>query len=333
MVKVGVIGLGKWGKNHLRVYSELDCVLVGVADVDHSTSYLTEDKNIHFFADYKQLLPLVDAVSVVVPTDLHYQVVRDCLEANKHVLVEKPITLDSEKAKELVDLAERKGLILSVGYLYRFNAAVKKLKGVIKSVGKIQYITGRYVHSTKPPRKDSGAIFNLSIHLIDVLNFILEGRPKKVYCKKINHLSERFEDSAVMVLDYGDFLANLEMSCCHPLKRRDMWIIGSKEKVYVDFLEQILVRHPLEVSSSEIKGGRRIKVDVNKCEPLNEELKHFCQVVRAKSDKTNNGHLYTEVMNIGKEEYYTTKICELAVLSAKFNRDLDLEENGRSTNM
>ncbi|MFC1801175.1 Gfo/Idh/MocA family protein [Nanoarchaeota archaeon] len=319
MVKIGIIGGGKWGMNHLRVFSEIDCDLVGLADKDESKKELAEKYNTNFFTDFQKMLPLVDAVTVVVPTNLHYNIVKTCLEAGKHVLVEKPITLNSEEAKELVDLAEQKKLILSVGYLFRFNAAVKELKKILETAGEVQYITGRYIHSTKPPRTDSGAIFNLTIHLIDVLNFILKEKPKKVYCKKGNYLSEKFEDSAVMILDYGKFLANLEVSCCHPLKKRDLWIIAAKEKIYVDLLDQILIRYPLTVTYEQVEAKKEINVEINKNEPLKDELRHFCEVVE-KYDEDS----YNNVINIGKEEYYTTKLCELALKSAEFNRDLDL---------
>src|SRR3989338_4146429 len=140
MVKIGVIGSGDWGKNHLRIYSELDCELAGLADVNKDMKELADRYHIKFFTDYKQLLPLVDAVSVVVPTDRHYDVVKYCLEQGKHVLVEKPITLDSKSAKELLGLAKSKNLMLAVGYLFRFNSAVIRLRDEIKNIGKIQAI-------------------------------------------------------------------------------------------------------------------------------------------------------------------------------------------------
>src|SRR3989344_2244707 len=146
-MKIGVIGCGRWGRKHLRVYSELDCELIGVADSDPAKKELADEYNVKFFEDYIKLLPLVDAVSVVVPTDRHFEVVKACLERGKHVLVEKPITLDHKSSEELMNIARQKKLILAVGYLFRFNAAVKRLKEEIKGIGEIQYITGRYIHS------------------------------------------------------------------------------------------------------------------------------------------------------------------------------------------
>ena len=242
MAKIGLIGAGKWGINHARVYSDLAkqglCKFVGIADVNPATKEEADKLGVKFFADYKDLLKEVDAVSVVVPTNLHYKVVKDCLNAGSHVLVEKPITSTSKEAKELIELAKKKKLVLMVGYLFRFNNAVKELKHLVKNMGQIQYITGRYVHSNKPPRRDSGVILNFGVHLIDILDYILEKKPKRIYCKKKNFLSKEREDVAFINLDYGDFIANLEVSWFHPEKARDLWIIAEKEKVYADLLGQ-----------------------------------------------------------------------------------------------
>jgi len=316
MVKIGVIGSGDWGRNHLRIYSELDCELVGLADTNEDRKELADKYKIKFFTDYKQLLPLVDAVSVVVPTDKHYDVVKYCLEQGKHVLVEKPITSDSKSAKELVELAKRKKLLLAVGYLFRFNSAVIRLKEEIKNIGKIQAITGRYIHSNKPPRKDSGVIFNFAIHLVDILNYVLDRKPKKVFCKKANFLSEEREDYAFINLDYNSFIANLEVSWLHPLKKRDFWIIGSKAKLYADLFEQILIKYPIEIGYEKTISKPEINLEVNKNEPLKEELMAFCECVSGGNTKQFEGG----------EEILTTKICELALESAKTGKEMMVNE-------
>ncbi|MFH1850494.1 MAG: Gfo/Idh/MocA family oxidoreductase [archaeon] len=319
MVKIGVIGAGMWGKNHVRTLSGLDCNLAGLADINPAAEKMAAEFGISYHRDYRDMLKEVDAVTVAVPTDLHYGIVKECLRQKKHVMVEKPITLESEKARELVSIAKNANLILSVGYLYRFNASVVKLKELLKDAGRIQYITGRYIHSMKPPRKDSGAIFNLGIHLVDILNFILEERPVRVFSKKINCVAREREDSAVILLDYGEYFANLEVSCCHPLKRRDMWIIAEKQKIYADFFEQTVTVHPIRVRENDVVRDKETKIAIAQNEPLREELKHFCNCV----SKKDRGAL-ERIMNIGEEEYYTTRLCELSLKSAETGRELTL---------
>lgn len=315
-VRVGVIGAGKWGVNHLRAYSSLPCTLVGISDVDPKKKELADQYKTQFFTDYKKLLSLVDAVSVVVPTDLHYSVVKECLNAGKHVLVEKPITLDSKQARELVELAKSKKLLLMVGYLFRFNNAVLAMKKRLNQIGKVQYITARYIHSSKPPRKDSGVIFNLGVHMVDTLTYILERRPKKVFAKKVHYLSKEREDFALLVLDYGDFVASIEVSCLHPEKARDLWIIGEKEKVYADLLEQKILVHPLSVSYEKIDRGETQEIALKPNEPLTDELQHFLDCIAKKN--------FVHEHSIAWDEYLTTRLCELCIESAKTGEQIEV---------
>lgn len=304
MIKVGIIGIGKWGRNHLRVFSELDCDLVGISDINtNEAELLSCDYGILYKKDYHDLLPLVDAVSVVVPTDLHFEIVKDCLLAGKHVFVEKPLTLDSIQAAGLAHLAEKKDLILAVGYLFRFNPAVMVLRRQLKNIGDLQYITMRYIHSTNPPRTDSGVIFNFASHLFDILNFVLMKIPKSIHCKKINYLSEEREDVAMITLDYGDFIASLEVSWLHPLKRRDCWAIGSEGKIYTDFLEQRMRKYSIEVGLESTTNKKVEDIVVEQNEPLKDELQHFLDCIEIGVTPINSGYA----------AYLVTEMCENAL--------------------
>jgi len=316
MIKLGILGLGKWGLNHLRSLKDIDCQLIGVYDIDKTKKKLSNEYGVTFFDEYRKLIEKVDAVVVVTPINTHYDIVKNCLLTGKHVLVEKPIVEDSERAIELVKLAKKNNLILSVGYLYRFNNSIKIVKDLLKEIGEIQYITARYIHSTKPPRRDSGVIMNLGIHVIDILNFVLGITPVKVYAKKKNLLSKVFEDSALIVFDYKDFFATIELSCAHPEKARDMWIIAEKEKLYVDYFNQYIIRYPLKVSYDAVERMEPIRETLQKNEPLKDELRYFVELVDGKHD-------YKE--NIGGENYYTTRLCELSLESAKAGREMIVE--------
>lgn len=311
MVRIGIIGMGRWGLNHLKYLSKMDCSLIGISDIEKDKKKIADKYGLKFFSNYMGLLPEVDVVTVAAPTDLHYKIVKDCLIEGKDVLVEKPITVNSDKARELVKLAEKTGRILSVGYLFRFNNSVRRLKELVSKIGDIQYIMCRYIHSTKPPRNDSGVILNLGIHPMDILNFITKRRPFKVFAKKKNLLSDLFEDSAVILLDYNDFFASIEVSCTHPEKKRDIWVIGEKEKIYVDYFNQKIIRYPLRVTYENIKKSNPIEEKIMPNEPLKDELEYFIQLVDTKDRKD-----VLDTGNIGREEYYTTRICELSIESA-----------------
>ncbi|MBI2542893.1 MAG: Gfo/Idh/MocA family oxidoreductase [Candidatus Aenigmarchaeota archaeon] len=308
--KVGVIGTGKWGVNHARIYSELrpeHADFVGISDKDVSRRSIAEEFGVNFFSDYTELIKNVDNVSIVVPTNFHYQIVKSCLLENINVLVEKPFVLYSREAEELVKLAKDKNLILHIGYLFRFNPVTTELKKLLPELGELRAINSRYIQPN-PPRSDSGVIFNLSVHLIDILNFILGERPLTVLCKKTNQLDPNLEDSATITLGYEKFHATLELSCLHPEKKRDMFILGTKGAIYADFKEQMLTKYKLS-------GNEWISETINleKKEPLKEMIKNFL-----------NSSENSEMRKLGEEEIYTTRICERALDSAKLGRELEI---------
>lgn len=315
MVRIGVIGSGKWGENHLKDLSKISsCHLVGLADVDERKKELAEKQGIKFFKNYQEMLPYVDAVTVVTPTHFHYETAKDCLLQGKHAFVEKPLCFDHLQSQELVDIANKKKAVLSVGYVFRFNPLMNRVKELLSEIGDIHYISGRYIHSTVPPRKDSGAIFNLGVHLIDFLNELLPQKAQKIYARNAHLISKHNEDSSFITVDYGNFSAHLEVSCCHPLKKRDMWIIGSKEKLYLDFLDQVIERHPLVVSEDKTERKETFRdPEVAKNQPLYEELKYFVHLCNKKSMGEEVIH------NLSAENVLTTKMCSLAIKSAQQN--------------
>ena len=107
MVKIGVIGGGKWGKNHLKDLSRMNsCRLIALADPDDSKKSLADKHSILHFSNYQDMLPHVDAVTIVTPTNSHYEIAKYCLEQGKHIFVEKPLCFEEDKAAELVELAQ-----------------------------------------------------------------------------------------------------------------------------------------------------------------------------------------------------------------------------------
>lgn len=323
MVKIGVIGAGRWGKNHIESLLRIEnCSLSGLADPDPKTRLLAEKFKLKYFPGYKAMLDFVDAVTVATPTDLHYSIVKGCLKEKKHVLVEKPIALKVEEARELGLLAEKYDVILKVGYLFRFNAAVLKARELIKAIGDIQSITGRYVHSTKPPRKDSGVILNFGAHHFDTLSFLLQLRPKSIYCKKSNYFSPAREDVAVAIIDYADFFASLEFSWFHPEKKRDFWIIGSKEKLYLDLGKQKIIRYPKEIGYESVKESPPFEQELQANEPLFEELKNFCYLV-----ENNKYFLQSKSQETDKiidfDFCLAAEMCETALESAQTGKEIN----------
>ena len=171
-VKVGVIGVGYLGRFHAEKYAALaETELVGVADLNRDQARkVAHALHTRDFVDYRELLPLVSAVSVAVPTSQHFAVVRDCLAAGCQVLVEKPITTTVAEADELVHLSRERGLILMVGHLERFNSAMEELKS---RVTQPRFIESHRLSFFKERGTDVDVVLDLMIHDLDhVLNLV-----------------------------------------------------------------------------------------------------------------------------------------------------------------
>jgi predicted dehydrogenase len=133
-VKAGVIGVGYLGQHHARIYSELEGAdLIGVVDIDaRKADAFAEKCHCAAFYDYRDILEKVDALSIVTPTTSHYSIAIDCLKAGKDILIEKPITVTVEEADELIAESEKKGCIIQVGHLERYNPAVLSASDMFK---------------------------------------------------------------------------------------------------------------------------------------------------------------------------------------------------------
>ena len=135
MLNVGLIGLGKMGKYHLNLYSDIsDVKLMGICDANPDlVNELSEKTGVQGYTNYKEMFPYVDAVIIAAPTRFHYEIAKDCLLAGKHLLVEKPITTNYDHARELFDIAISKNLVLHIGHVERFNGAVQEIRKITEN--------------------------------------------------------------------------------------------------------------------------------------------------------------------------------------------------------
>lgn len=174
-IRAAVIGAGYLGRFHAQKYAnEPACALVAVADTRaEAREALARELNTRGVADHRELLGQVDAVSIVTTTPAHHAIARDFLEAGAHVLVEKPITETPEQARDLIALAARKGLILQVGHLERFNPAIVAAEGRLE---RARFIECQRLAPFKERGTDVNVVLDLMIHDIDIVQSIV-GRP------------------------------------------------------------------------------------------------------------------------------------------------------------
>ncbi|MBS0378789.1 MAG: Gfo/Idh/MocA family oxidoreductase [Proteobacteria bacterium] len=171
-IRAAVIGVGYLGRFHAQKYAQSErCQLIGVADArEEARTAVAAELGTRAYADYRELLGQVDAVSVVTPTPLHFAIAREFLAAGAHVLVEKPITETAAEARELIAIAGKAGCILQVGHLERFNAAILAAEPHLKSPRFIE------CHRLAPYRErgtDVNVVLDLMIHDIDIVQTIV----------------------------------------------------------------------------------------------------------------------------------------------------------------
>lgn len=242
-IRIGVIGCGHWGPNHVRVFSQLrDSVVTTVADPDPKrlTAIAAQFPDVACLPDYRQLLekPDVDAVAICVPTRKHFEVARDALMAGKHVLCEKPLCADVAEAETLDALAKERGLILMTGHVFLFNPGILKLKDLITAgtPGRLYYFRALRTN-LGPVRHDVNSVYDLASHDISIFNFLLDAEPVSVSAVGAAFLQAGIEDVAFISMKYpNDVVANIQVSWLDPKKLREIVVVGDKQMVVWDEL-------------------------------------------------------------------------------------------------
>lgn len=292
-VNVAVIGTGNMGKNHVRVYTELkNARLVAVAEVAEAGKTVAKEAGCAYYKNYEDMLAAeeIDAVSVCVPTSLHYQAARTALQNGVHTLVEKPIAGTVKEAEELVRCARSTGLILMAGHIERFNPAVQKMKELIDQgrLGTITSLLARRVGLFPPQIKDANVITDLAVHDIDVFNYLLGAQPTQVAGRAGTGLITERDDYAALFLHYGAVNALLDVNWITPVKIRVLSVTGTKGYAELDYITQELVLYKstyerlydnfgdfvIKFGTAEQEG-----IPVEKKEPLKNELMHFLDCV------------------------------------------------------
>jgi UDP-N-acetylglucosamine 3-dehydrogenase len=274
------------GQNHVRIYSEMEEVkLVGVADINKKLAEETAAKyNTKAFTDYNEMfLEGLDAVSVVVPTINHKEVVLNSLDKNLHVLVEKPITNLVEDAELMIETAKEKGKILMVGHIERFNPAIIKLKEIIDSgaIGDIISISTKRVGPYNPKIKDVGVILDNGIHDIDIISHLYRTKINRIYAVAGVHIDQRpnpkFEDHASIFLKSSNKSLGIVQVSWFPAdysssssKVRKLTAIGVNGFAHLDYINQTVEFQ---------NNGSIIKAKVEKSDSLKNELKHFINCI------------------------------------------------------
>jgi UDP-N-acetylglucosamine 3-dehydrogenase len=277
---VAVIGTGFWGKNHARNYREIENTnLVAICDVNpERAKAIANQYGVKAYTDSAEMLkdPEIQAVSVCTWSIKLAEEALKCLNAGKHVLVEKPMATDTKQAQALIDAAKANGLHLTVGFLMRFIPGLQQIRQAVetKKIGELVSATAKRVTQWPERIGDVGVVKDTAIHDIDVMRFISGEDPVSVYAKMGSMRHRQFEDYAQIMLTYeSGKTAFIESNWLTPYKIRALNVTGSEAIMRLDYNSQ-----ELWIENAKESLQPRIPFE----EPLKAELKHFAECVTEK---------------------------------------------------
>jgi len=317
-MKVGVVGVGHLGKVHARIYGELPGVdLVAVADINEEEARLTAKKyGCEACKDYHDFMDRIDAVSVVVPTDLHFAVASDFIKAGKHVIVEKPMTLTLKEAEDLVALSRERGIIMQVGHVERFNPAVLAVREYIDSP---RFIECDRISAFSFRSMDVGVVLDLMIHDIDIVLAFVDSPVTEIDAMAVSVVG-RNEDMANARIQFEDgCIANLRASRVSRKTMRKIRIFQKDTYVSLNYgthkaqifrktgefdpamLLKFKQNAPSVQEAQEMMFDKLLdirEIDIVFEEPLKKELESFVHAIREGDEPVVSGQLGLQTMQI-----------------------------------
>ena len=299
-LRAGVIGLGMMGRNHVRVWDEVidDVDLVAVADPDPAAvARATDGRRARGFEDAERMLAEeeLDLVSIVAPTRLHRAVALAALRAGVHALVEKPIAATREEALDMIAAADEAGRLLTIGHIERFNPAIRELQSRLAE-GELGRIF--QVHATRlgpfPARiRDVGVVIDLAPHDLDVMRYLVNSEPIRIYAEAERRIHTEHEDLFVGTMKFANGVVGvLDINWLTPTKRRTLTVTGERGMYVADYIAQDLVFYAnpdaaetwinrgAGAPTTSVAEGEMVRRAVRRREPLSVELAEFAAAVR-----------------------------------------------------
>jgi predicted dehydrogenase len=315
-VCMAIVGLGNWGRNHVRAFAGLaDCRVKYVFDANRKAV----DNILHAYPHLKgaesldQIWndPQIQGVVIATTAATHYELARAAILAGKDALVEKPMTLRGEDAEELCGLAGDKGRRLQVGHLLLFHPAVQYLKGLIDrgDLGDVHYIYSQRLN-LGVVRSDENSLWSLAPHDISLINFLFESAPDLVKATGGCYLQKEIEDVIFLNLTYPDGrIAHVHVSWLDPHKVRRLTIVGSRKMAVFDDMqttEKVRI-YDKGVSRLEyenfgellsVRTGDILIPSIPNSEPLKLQAQHFIESVRNQSPPLVDGRHGLDIVRI-----------------------------------
>jgi len=301
-MKIIQIGTGGWGKNHCRVLSEYG-VLSAICDSNiERAEEFGKKYSVNPYNSIEKLMENedFDAAFVCTPTITHSEIARKLIENKKHVFIEKPMTYLSEDGQNLIEIAKKNNVVLTCGYIERFNPAVDTVKNFLKSKKYGELIRLEFYREHRMPQhiNDVGIIYDTSVHDIDTAMWLFNETPEVVFARsgKINH---EHEDFATIMLGFkNNKIATISSNWITPTRVRNFNAVCTDARIFSDFITQE-IRIETDKGSENYSGERK--------EPLSLEIKNFIDAIEGKN----------EIVVKPEHAVNVTKIAEASLLSSQ----------------
>ena len=308
MITLAIAGLGYWGPNLLRNFSQLnDCEVRYCSDLKEETLRWAKKQypDVEITSDYARLLAdaTLDAIVIATPAVTHHAMAKDALLHHKHVFVEKPLTLNLHQAEELVELAEATNRKLMVGHLMEYHPAIETLKGLIQQgeLGDIYYLYSQRVNLGRI-RRDENALWSFGPHDLSIMMYLLEQVPETVSTRGHAYLQEGIEDVVFVNLEFPKgIMAQIQLSWIDPNKIRRTTIVGSQKMAVFDDMQpaEMLRIYDKGVTNSpqygsfaealSLRFGNVTIPYIKMTEPLKLECQHFLDCIKNNQTPRSDG--------------------------------------------
>lgn len=299
--KIAVIGVGGWGKNHARVLKDLGC-LAAICDLEAARAKEIADRHgVQSYSSIDDMLgkERLNGCLVCTPTKTHALVAKKMMEHGVNAFVEKPMSFSSKECEELMQVAEKKKVVLTSGYVERFNPAVSDARKLIEGGMYGDPMMIEFHRENRMPLhiKDVGVIYDTSVHDIDAAMFLFGSRPNVVFARAGKRF-HAFEDFATIMLGFeGQKVAIIASNWLTPKKVRTFSAVCTDGIITGDFLTQeIRIDH----ADATITPRRQFQ------EPLTLELKNFIEAIEGKN----------KIMVTAADATNVTRVAEAAILSS-----------------
>jgi UDP-2-acetamido-3-amino-2,3-dideoxy-glucuronate N-acetyltransferase len=307
---IAVIGAGNWGKNLIRNFLELNALRI---IVDKNSASLNQMHELYpsceTVSSLKDVLSLSDISAIVIatPAETHFILAREVLLSGKHVFVEKPLTLAEKDARELIDLAQKKNLVLMVGHLLQYHPVFTRLKELVSAgeLGRINYIYSHRLNLGKI-RREENILWSFAPHDISMILALAGEEPESVQATGGNYLHKKIADVTTTHLEFSSGLkAHIFVSWLHPFKDQKLVVVGDKKMAVFDdtlpWEEKLLIYpHSVKWENNIPVPTRGIpeRISITYAEPLQIECRHFIDCIEKRKPSLTDGREGLRVLKV-----------------------------------